>query len=203
MKEHERGCERLRIGERIVVFIGPEGSGKTTIARRLADESEKPYVTTGDIIRNLAANDPGALGEECREMFANHSYLAGETLLRILASRFSQNDVADGLILDGGMRTLEETVSFPEMLKLAQRELPISVVYLDIPREVAIERLLLRGREDDTEEGIDKRLAKFYYQLEERLTVIKSNWNLFRVDATGEINEVYVRVGEELNFGES
>ncbi len=112
MTENDCEKETLDIDQRIILFIGPEGSGKTTIAKQLAKEGGRPYITTGDIIRDLAANDTGFLGEECREMFATHTYLAGDTLLKILTGRFAREDTLDGFVLDGGLRTLEETKDF-------------------------------------------------------------------------------------------
>lgn len=41
----------------IINLKGPEGSGKTTISRRLADYLGKPRVVTGDILRYFAAHD--------------------------------------------------------------------------------------------------------------------------------------------------
>lgn len=192
--------ERLREQQRIIVFIGPEGSGKTTHALRLAEEIGKPYITTGDIIRDLAENDSGPLGDECRQMFATHSYLAGETLLQILVSRFSQADTKNGLVLDGGLRTLEETEAFQTMLEMAGRALPLTVIYLQIPEAQTYLRLIdgpnARRRKDDTPEGISSRLAKFQHQLNERLAVIsgQESWTLLPIDATAPIEETYQKI---------
>ncbi|MFZ2201801.1 MAG: nucleoside monophosphate kinase [Microgenomates group bacterium] len=189
----------------IVVFIGPEGSGKTTHARLLAEETGKPYVTTGDIIRDLAQKDPGPLGDECREMFASHGYLDGATLLEILVHRFSQEDVAAGLILDGGLRTTEETADFASMLSEARLNLPVTVIHLRIPGWMSLERLALgeaaRKRKDDTIEGILSRLSKYYHQLGKRAAVIEeqSNWRLAHVDATKTPEEVYAGVAGALS----
>lgn len=205
MTESDDKEERLEIGKRIIVFIGGEGSGKTTVAKRLAEESGKPYVTTGDIIRELAANDPGPLGDECRVMFATHSYLAGETLLRILVERFGREDTSEGFILDGGLRTLEETVDFQSMLAGAGRALPLTVIYLQLSDEESIRRLVTgqdaRGRDDDTMEGVRARLAKFHFQLPERLEIIggQPSWALIPVDATPDREMVYKEVREILS----
>lgn len=203
MLERGRQKEKLQIVDRIIVFIGTEGSGKTTMAKRLAEETGLPYVTTGDIIRDLAKNDRGALGDECRDMFANHAYLDGATLLKILVHRFSQEDVAAGLILDGGLRTTEETADFASMLTEARLNLPVTVIHLRIPGWMSFERLMGetgRNRNDDTIEGILSRLSKYYYQLGQRARVVEnqSGWQLIHVNATGSIEVVYAEVIEKL-----
>lgn len=200
MEEKELGCERLEIGNRIVAFIGPEGSGKTSIANLLSDKFGKPYLTTGNTLREYAANDSGRLGEACRVMFSEHTYLAGDLLLEIMSRRFGSNDTKDGFILDGGFRTVEETRDFQTTLEKAGRSLPVTVIYLNIPIEVCFERLITgenaRKRSDDTEEALKCRLDKFYYQLEERLNIIRENpnWNLIEIDATPPLEIVYHKV---------
>ena len=199
MLERGRQKEKLQIVGRIIVFIGTEGSGKTTMAKRLAEETGLPYVTTGDIIRDLAKNDRGALGDECRDMFANHAYLDGATLLKILVHRFSQEDVAAGLILDGGLRTTEETADFASMLSEARLNLPVTVIHLRIPGWMSFERLMGetgRNRNDDTIEGILSRLSKYYYQLGQRAMVVEnqSGWQLIHVNATGPVEIVYEKI---------
>lgn len=204
MTEGIKSRERLDVGRQIVTFIGPEGSGKTTHALKLAEKTGLPYVTTGDTLRDLAANDQGELGDECREMFAEGKYLSGETLLKILVNRFKQSDVAEGLILDGGLRTLEETLSFQSMLDEAGLTLPMRVIYLQIPIETSLERLVngpnARKRFDDTENGVASRLEKFNFRLQDRLEVILNNagWSLIPMDASGEAEEVYARIREGL-----
>jgi len=174
------------------------------MAKRQAEETGLPYVTTGDIIRDLAENDGGALGDECRDMFANHAYLDGATLLKILVHRFSQEDVAAGLILDGGLRTTEETADFASMLSEARLNLPVTVIHLRIPGWMSFERLMGetgRNRNDDTIEGILSRLSKYYYHLGQRARVVESQpgWQLIHINATATVEAVYTEVTERLS----
>ncbi|MBI4157632.1 nucleoside monophosphate kinase [Candidatus Woesebacteria bacterium] len=204
MAERVGGEERLDLGKRIILFIGAEGAGKSLHAEHLAKETGKPYITTGQIIRDLATNDPGPLGEECREMYKNKAYLAGPTLLRILVDRFAKDDTKDGFILDGGLRTIEETIDFRGMLRQAGRDIPLTVVYLIITEEETYRRLLdgpdARKRHDDTRESIASRLEKFKLNLKERLAVIKAEegWGIIEIDAMDLPGKVYERVRASL-----
>ncbi len=197
--------ERLKLDKRIILFIGPEGAGKSSIAKRLGEEFGVLCISTGSIIRDLKY-DRGPLGDECRAMFKAKGYLSGASLLRIVASRFGQEDIANGCILDGGLRTVEETQGFQAMLESVDRAMALTVVHLRIPAWMSFERLVwgpsARKREDDTMEGVLSRLSNFYFQLNERVGIIKKqpNWNLVHIDATGPIDEVYEEVCRKLSL---
>lgn len=186
MKEKAQTPEKIDFGKRIIIFMGPEGSGKTSIAKQIAEMSDKPYISTGDIIRGLAANDTGAVGEACRRMFSENSYLAPQMLLEIVNTRLSAEDTKNGFVMDGGLRTTEETRDFPETLKTVGRNMPVTVIQLKIPGWMSFQRLTGRKRNDDTVDGITKRLSKYYFELGQRAMLIEKhpNWKLLHIDAT-------------------
>ena len=198
--------EVFDIGRQIVNFIGPEGSGKSTIAKRLALESGKPYLAVGDILRELAANDPGPLGDECREMFAQHRYFKDrEMLLDIYAERFKRNDLEQGFILDGSLRGVIEVAGFQLALDRADRTMPVVVVRLRIPGWMGIQRLSIdpkaRSREDDDADAVLSRLSKFYNRLGERVSLIQKqpNWKFIPIDATGTAETTFGKVRSALS----
>lgn len=175
-----------------IAFIGREGSGKSTQAHELATYLNKPYISTGDILRDLAKNDSGIWGNACRDMFEKSVYLDGQMLIDILVDRLSKDDCQDGFILDGGLRTLKETVIFKDMLVSAGRDYPLTVIHLRLPGWQSIDRLVTgesaRGRSDDTIEAVLARLSKYQDKLVERINVIKSTngWQILNINAQPE-----------------
>jgi adenylate kinase len=193
----------LRLGREVVVFMGPEGAGKSTIAKKIGTETGKPRVAIGDIIRNIAAKPNAEYHDECRTMLEQSGYLEPELLSKILAPRFKQNDLADGFILDGGFRTLEESQSFPNLLENSGRPMPVTAVYLHIPTSMSLERLVTgphaRRRAGETEEGVHKRLDNHYNNLYQRIKSIEEQqWQIHYIDATGTINQTTEKVRTQL-----
>lgn len=195
--------DKISHNKSIIIFIGPEGSGKSTIGKLIATDLEIPYVSTGDIIRERARKDLGPLGDACRKMISENAYLSPKLLLQLLTERLSEQDANNGVVLDGGLRTLNETLNFDKVLKVAdKKDFAIEVFYLDVPDEIGIERRLsskkLRPGED--RKSVLIRLSHFYENLNERLGVIKHRYNYYKIDATKPINEVYKNVRSFLSY---
>jgi len=196
--------EPLRLGKEIVVFMGPEGAGKSTIAKNIEAETNKPRVAIGDILRDIASNPEEEHSETVKAMFEKSKYLKPQLLQTILSPRFKQADLADGFILDGGFRTIEETQGFPTLLENTGRQMPLTAVYLHIPTSMSLERLVTgpnaRRRAGETEEGVNKRLDNHYNNLYQRMQAIEKqpNWNIHYVDATGSIKQTSDKVRQSL-----
>ena len=184
-----------------VGFIGPEGSGKSTQARMLAEKLGMTYVSTGDLLRWRANNDDGLIGDACRAMFENDAYLPGHLLLQVLFERFSEEDVRGGVILDGGFRTLEETEDFDGMLGKLPTDYKVCVIYLNATDGQIKERLATPrpGRKPDTPQSIQSRLDNFYNKLGERIDFIQRNWVLIAVDGMQPVEDVHRDILEGLS----
>ncbi len=196
--------ETLRLGTQIINFMGPEGSGKTTISKKLAVETGKPRIVFGDIFRDLAANDPGPQGDECRALFAEHRYIKPEMFFEIMVDRFRQPYLEGGFIIDGAMRLVEEIKGFQEMLDASGRSMPVTNIFLHVPGWKGVDRILndssTRNRTDDDPEAILSRLSNFYNNLGERASLIEQqpNWSLKIVNGIGSVDETFERVRESL-----
>lgn len=187
----------------MVVFLGPEGSGKSTQAKLLAEKLKVPYISTGDIIRDVASNNPTELGDACRRALEEHAYLDPQLLLEILMKRLKEDDVRGGFVVDGGFRTLEETQNFGRVVAEADLDdMDVTVVFIRVPGWKAVQRLLKRNREDDTIEGIFSRLGKFYSNLGQRSSLLKKkhqDWKFIIVMGLGSIEGVNKRISQGLD----
>ena len=194
---HEEHKEKYPKGKRIIIFVGPEGSGKSTQGKLLAKDLNYPYISTGDIIREKAKSDTGPVGDACRKMIAEHTYLEPSLLNQLLIERLLVEDTLGGAVIDGALRTLKETEDFDDTLDLAGKsDFAINVVFLNVPEELGIKRRLESSalRPGETRETILKRLEKYHLNLEERMKIVKERYNFVEIDGSNEELKVHVEV---------
>ena len=58
-----------------IIIYGPEGSGKGTQAKLLSQRLKIPVFTSGDLVREAAADDKGSIGEAARKALRRNSFL--------------------------------------------------------------------------------------------------------------------------------
>ena len=137
-----------------LLFLGAPGAGKGTQAELLSQTNSYLHLSTGELLRKEIAMNT-TLGIQVKDIMNRGELVSDELVLKIVR----QNLVKDnsGWILDGYPRNLSQANSLNEVLNEINQPLEL-VFYLDIPEEVLIKRLLLRGRKDDTEETIRTRV---------------------------------------------
>ena len=137
-----------------LLFLGAPGAGKGTQAKLLNQTHSYLHLSTGELLRKEIEMNT-ALGIQVKDIMNRGELVSDELVLKIVR----QNLVKDnsGWILDGYPRNLSQANSLNEVLNEINQPLEL-VFYLDIPEEVLIKRLLLRGRKDDTEETIKTRV---------------------------------------------
>ena len=151
-----------------VLFIGPQGSGKGTQAKRLAAARGIPHIATGDIFRAAIA-EQSELGRQVRPYLDTGSLVPDELTVGLIGERLQQPDTAGGFVLDGFPRNMAQARALDEMLARIGR--PLTVVFeFALADELALERCLGRaieeGRLDDTAAVIVKRLTIYREQTE-------------------------------------
>lgn len=172
-----------------MLIIGPQGAGKGTQANLLCAELDIPHVSTGDLFR---ANIGGRteLGLRAQEYMDAGELVPDELTQRMVADRLSRPD-ADGFLLDGFPRNIGQAQWLATLLE--DRGTPINaVVLLTAPDDVLTERMMARGRADDTAEAIRRRLDIYHAE-----TLPLIDWyghRVVRVDGVGSVDEVHAAV---------
>jgi adenylate kinase len=142
-----------------LIFLGPPGSGKGTQASLLAQISDIPHISTGDILRGAILAQT-SLGQKAQSYMDRGELVPDALILDLVKERLGRPDAQKGWILDGFPRTVEQAIFLDKLLEV-QKNVSQSVVNLDVADEAIVDRLLKRGRTDDTEETIRRRLEVY------------------------------------------
>ena len=172
-----------------LVLLGPPGAGKGTQAALLSEKLGIPHISTGDLFRaNISqATD---LGREAKQYMDAGNLVPAELTNRMVAARITEPDAAEGFLLDGYPRSVEQADALKQMLADAGTALD-GVLEFRVDEDTVVERMLARGREDDTEDVIRNRMAVYRSETEPLLEYYGSQ--VSTIDAVGEIDEINAR----------
>jgi adenylate kinase len=197
-----------------LIFLGPPGAGKGTLAARAVEFLKVPHISTGAIFRAaIAAQSP--LGIKVKAIIDAGKLVDDETTVELVKERLDQEDAREGYILDGFPRTIPQA----EALSLFSRV--DRVINFDLPDAAALERLGGRlvcrkcgvnyhktfnppkntgvcdacggevyTREDDREEAVAKRLEVYREQTAPLIDYYRDRGLLTDVDARPAVDQV-------------
>ena len=176
-----------------MVILGRQGSGKGTQSLRIAEQFGCVHLSTGDVLR--AAVDAGTeLGQQAAGIMNAGGLVGDDIMIPLVAERLAQDDImAGGVLLDGFPRTAEQANGLEAMLAELEQQLTVAI-NLDVPVEEVTQRMMARGREDDTEDAITRRLGLYEEQTAPLLDWFAERGLLATVDGLGEEDEVFARL---------
>ena len=163
-----------------LIFLGPPGAGKGTQAETLAYNWNIPHISTGEILRQ-AMRELSALGIKAQGYVERGELVPDQLVLDLVEQRLSQPDTQSGWLLDGFPRNVSQASFLDELLQ-KRNQGATCVVNLEVPDEVLIARLLGRGRRDDTEEVIRRRLEVYREQTEPLISFYRDRQQLVVVN---------------------
>jgi len=207
----------------IIILLGAPGVGKGTQSVNIAKKFSIVQISTGDILRNEVKNQT-ELGEKAKTFMEKGELVPDELIIKMIANRISKTDCANGFLLDGFPRTLEQAKSFDQMLQ--QNGLSLDkVIYIDVNDDEIIERLTLRRvcptcgaiyhlknkppkqdmtcdicgsklvqRSDDIKETVENRLKVFKEHTEPLIDYYKKQGKLSAIDGLGSVDEVFGKI---------
>jgi len=175
-----------------LLIVGPQGAGKGTQAKLLAESLGIPHVSTGDLFRANLANGT-ELGKLAKKYMDAGELVPDEVTQEMVADRVAQPDASSGFLLDGFPRNVSQADWLAGMLEKLDKPID-AVVLLTAPDEVLLTRMLQRGRPDDTVEAINKRLD--IYHRETKPLIDYYNGRVVHIDGVGDVEDVHARVLE-------
>ena len=132
--------------KKVFIFLGPPGSGKGTQTSRLADKLSIPHIDTGSLLRKNI-QDETELGIVAKGFIDKGNLVPLYVVSSVIKERLMQQDCAEGFILDGFPRSVEQAEEldkiFAEIGKFNLKEDTLAV-YFDIDNEKLIQRLINR-----------------------------------------------------------
>lgn len=133
-----------------ILLFGIQGAGKSTIGKYIASKFGVPFISIGDILRHLREKE-SEKGKLIKSIIDKGEFIPDQLAMDIINERVEEKDAKKGFVLDGAPRNLTQEKLFKSSVDL--------VILINLNENEAIKRLLGRGRHDDSEEAIRKRLA--------------------------------------------
>ena len=177
-----------------LLIAGAPGSGKTTLGKRLAQETGIVHISVGALLRESAESHP-----ELAPIMEQGELVDSELVLDLVRRRLSQEDVRRrGFVLDGFPRRMLEAAALEEWL--AEGPGLDAMIRLEVPESELRRRILARGRKDDTEETFRNRMLIYHEQTEPVIEHFKAGLDMLRPDVAGaDIEENYRHLKRSLD----
>ena len=145
-----------------LIFLGAPGAGKGTQAKVLAESHNIPHISTGDILRQAVA-DRSPLGLLAKSYMDRGELVPDSLIMGLIKDRLGQADAQNGWILDGFPRNLSQAQALNDLLQEMQQNYD-RVIYFEVSPDTLITRMLERGRKDDNEATVRRRLEVYQEQ---------------------------------------
>lgn len=173
-----------------LLFIGPPGAGKGTQATRVAERLGVPHISTGEMFRHHVSESTD-LGRKVEAIMAAGDYVPDEVTVAMLNERIAEVDAATGYILDGFPRTVPQVEALDGLIGTDGLD---RVIVFEVDENELIDRMLSRGRADDTDETIRNRFKVYVAQTQPLLDIYGERGIVTSVSGMGEMDEVTDRI---------
>jgi adenylate kinase len=177
-----------------IIIVGPPGAGKGTQAAVLSDELGLVHISTGDLFR-AHVEDETALGRRVKDYLNTGALVPDEVTNAMVAQRLTEDVCRIGFLLDGFPRTVAQAKALEDLLRGRDCDID-AVLELDAPEDEVVERLLARGRDDDTEDVIRHRQRLYRKETAPLLDFYADR--LVTVPAVGSVPDVTARALDAL-----
>lgn len=206
-----------------LILLGPPGAGKGTQAKKIVERYGIPQISTGDILRE-AVKKQTELGIVAKSYMNSGALVPDEVVIGLVKDRLKDSDCANGYILDGFPRTIEQADALFSYLN--EKKEPISkAIEIKVLKEYLVKRLSGRRvckacgsgfhvefsppkmsgkcdkcagelfqRDDDKEEVVTKRLDTYEAQTAPLVSYYTKNGLLKTINGVGDVEEIFKEI---------
>ena len=223
-QRRERGADSKSsialMSELNLILLGPPGAGKGTQAARLMEDFHLPYIATGDMLR-AAVKEGTELGKQAKEYMDRGDLVPDEVIIGMILDCMEGPDCADGFLLDGFPRNVQQAESLERAMSQKGRSVTATML-IDVPDDEVVKRISGRRlcqknghvynvfsdppkhadvcdqdgsrlvqREDDAEDVVRNRLAVYHEQTAPLVAFYEDRGVLKRFDGVRSPTEVH------------
>lgn len=171
----------------MILFFGPPGSGKSVQGQMLVERNGWKWLSTGELFRSTT-------DEEIKARMASGELISDEMTNRLVEQALESLSDAKHIVLDGYPRNVAQAQWLVDNLPAYAREIAAVVVF-HTPEEELVRRQMSRGRADDTEETIRRRLEIYEEQTRPVIDFYKNRGaEMIVIDGLGTVDEVHERI---------
>lgn len=185
----------------IIFIAGPQGSGKGTQGKRLADKLGFLFWEMGGTLRSILASGSSL----ARKISAidQGTLLSDELIIEVLKDQLPLIPHEQGIVFDGVPRRLGQGQFLVEYWKEHGMDV-MATIFIDVPREECIRRLLLRAqhesRVDDTPEAIARRFRDYDETIKPAMDYLREHTMFITIDGTPAPDEIAANINKALGI---
>lgn len=132
--------------KKIIIMIGPPGSGKGTQAKKIAAKYNYRHISTGDLLRALAQKrNLDAVEQEAMQQMKSGNLVADELVYRLVFNKIEDElNRGKGVVLDGAIRSLEQARGFHNFFKEKHFTKEVLALEISLSDQDSFDRLTKR-----------------------------------------------------------
>jgi adenylate kinase len=179
--------------------MGPPGAGKGTQGELLARRLGIPRYSTGDILRQ-ALRDGTPMGIKAKRYMHAGELVPDDVILGIVGEALANEDSEPGFLLDGFPRTVAQAEGLRRLLQDRGQKLD-AIVDLSVPEDEIMKRLSTRGRKDDLQKTIKRRLEVYGKKKKPLVDFYAARGvQVVSVEGVGDIDDIQADILERLSL---
>ncbi|MEK7550663.1 MAG: nucleoside monophosphate kinase [Patescibacteria group bacterium] len=167
-----------------LLILGPQGSGKGTQAKILVEKFGFFYLESGEFLREIAVSN-----DVLKKMMDEGLFVPDNEMVSYITAFLDSKGIYGNILFDGFPRNIEQYKFLKNWLNDKQVVIDL-VLVLKIDEEESVERLILRGREDDNLDSIKKRLSLYTQKTEILIQELKKEIKVVEVDGERSVEAI-------------